>query len=338
MNRLWPTHPSPSPPSRAVEAEIDEEVAAYKADIADEIAADVVKAAEEAISEVADSYDAIGANVTYLPTEEPEEERRVAAQAPHALPDGCGAAPYRPDRRLLVAPPPAVNEGDWEAVAGLLGRAPQGAFEVVVRDAAGESGRHLELARFSPDGTPMPTRYWLVGRIERESVSRLESTGGVRAAEAAVDAARARGQPMPATRRFATPAVPAGHRGPRPSGGVGGTRRGVKCLHAHLAWFLAGGTGSGWSLDLRQVRHRPCSITASPGLAAGGSRRRPLGDQLPRSTAAPTPPRLLVVDPDGRPLERLMRITRLGQGLDRNGRLDEGPCSGPSGFWPSSAW
>ena len=31
------------------------------------------------------------------------------------------------------------------------------------------------------------------------------------------------------------------HRGPRPSGGVGGTRQGVKCLHAHLAWWLAGG-------------------------------------------------------------------------------------------------
>jgi len=36
-------------------------------------------------------------------------------------------------------------------------------------------------------------------------------------------------------------ALPVGHSGPRPSGGVGGTRKGVKCLHAHLAWTLAGG-------------------------------------------------------------------------------------------------
>ncbi|MGH9232616.1 MAG: DUF501 domain-containing protein, partial [Acidimicrobiales bacterium] len=36
-------------------------------------------------------------------------------------------------------------------------------------------------------------------------------------------------------------ALPAGHAGPRPSGGVGGTRQGVKCLHAHYAWLLAGG-------------------------------------------------------------------------------------------------
>jgi hypothetical protein len=36
-------------------------------------------------------------------------------------------------------------------------------------------------------------------------------------------------------------AMPVDHAGPRPSGGVGGTRQGVKCLHAHYAWFLAGG-------------------------------------------------------------------------------------------------
>ena len=35
--------------------------------------------------------------------------------------------------------------------------------------------------------------------------------------------------------------VPAGWQGPRPSGGVGGTRRGVKCIHAHVAWWLVGG-------------------------------------------------------------------------------------------------
>ena len=35
--------------------------------------------------------------------------------------------------------------------------------------------------------------------------------------------------------------MPADHDGPRPSAGVGGTRNGVKCLHAHYAWYLAGG-------------------------------------------------------------------------------------------------
>jgi hypothetical protein len=35
--------------------------------------------------------------------------------------------------------------------------------------------------------------------------------------------------------------IPADWPGPRPHGGVGGTRNGVKCLHAHVAWWLAGG-------------------------------------------------------------------------------------------------
>jgi hypothetical protein len=35
--------------------------------------------------------------------------------------------------------------------------------------------------------------------------------------------------------------IPEDRLGPRPSGGVGGTRHGVKCLHAHVAWWLAGG-------------------------------------------------------------------------------------------------
>ena len=90
------------------------------------------------------------------------------------------------------------------------------------------------------DGTPMPTRYWLVGRTECLAVSRLESTGGVRAAEAAIDPALV----ADAHARYAAErdaAMPATSTGPRPSGGVGGTRTGVKCLHAHFAWFLAGG-------------------------------------------------------------------------------------------------
>jgi len=90
------------------------------------------------------------------------------------------------------------------------------------------------------DGTPMPTRFWLVDAPLREAVSRLEAAGGVRQAEAAVAPdALAQAHLRYAAERDAT--VPPGHIGPRPSGGVGGTRQGVKCLHAHLAWFLVGG-------------------------------------------------------------------------------------------------
>ncbi len=128
---------------------------------------------------------------------------------------------------------------DRAAVSALLGRAPTGAFEVVVRDAAG-APVVIRNAPLLDDGTPMPTRYWLVGRAATTAVSRLEADGGVRAAEAAIDA----GELAAAHARYAAErdrALPADWSGPRPHGGVGGTATGVKCLHAHYAWHLAGG-------------------------------------------------------------------------------------------------
>ena len=131
------------------------------------------------------------------------------------------------------------RDTDVDRVVELLGRLPRGAFDVVVRDEHGDP----VVVRNAPlldDGTPMPTRYWLVGREATRAVGRLEAAGGVRAAEAAVppDAV------ADAHRRYAAErnaALPEHHAGPRPTGGVGGTRQGVKCLHAHYAWFLAGG-------------------------------------------------------------------------------------------------
>jgi hypothetical protein len=116
---------------------------------------------------------------------------------------------------------------------------PQSRFEVVVRRADGDPVV-IRNAPLLDDGTPLPTRWWLVGEHECAAVARLESAGGVRAAEAEVDPEAL----AAAHRRYAAErdsALPRTHGGVRPSGGVGGTRRGVKCLHAHYAWFLAGG-------------------------------------------------------------------------------------------------
>jgi len=134
---------------------------------------------------------------------------------------------------------PGAAASDSERVEELLGRRPGGRFEVVVRDHTGDPVV-LRNAPLLDDGTPMPTLYWLVGPAERRAVGRLESTGGVKAAEAAVDTDVLQA----AHDRYAAERdslIPEGHTGPRPSDGVGGTRRGVKCLHAHYAWFLAGG-------------------------------------------------------------------------------------------------
>ncbi|MGH9080068.1 MAG: DUF501 domain-containing protein, partial [Acidimicrobiales bacterium] len=90
----------------------------------------------------------------------------------------------------------------------------------------------------------------------RAAVSRLESTGGVRQAEAVVPAERV----AEAHARYAgerDSLVGPDHRGPAPSGGVGGTRKGVKCLHAHLAWWLTGADDPVGEWTARQIGLTP---------------------------------------------------------------------------------
>jgi len=160
-------------------------------------------------------------------------------------------------------PGPAPDADDVAAVTGLLGRPPAGDFEVVLRS---PSGRPMVIANapLLRDGTPMPTRYWLLDPPMREAVSRLESTGGVRRAEVDVDP----GALAAAHRRYAAERdahLPPGHTAPRPAGGVGGTRRGVKCLHAHLAWWLVGGDDpvGAWTAEQLGLG-RPGEPTAEP--------------------------------------------------------------------------
>jgi uncharacterized protein len=134
---------------------------------------------------------------------------------------------------------PPADHADVERLSELLGREPRGDFEVVTRAADGGPAV-IRNAPLLDDGTPMPTRYWLVDRELVRRVSRVEADRGVRTAEAEVDPVRLRAaHDVYAAERDA--ALPADHVGPRPHGGVGGTRVGVKCLHAHYAYFLAGG-------------------------------------------------------------------------------------------------
>jgi hypothetical protein len=133
--------------------------------------------------------------------------------------------------------PSAPSADEIDQVARLLGRPPGGRFRIVVRRVDG-SPVVIENAPHLDDGTPMPTLFWLVDPSLREQVSRVESLGGVKRLEAtldphAVDEAHQRY----ARRREALVEHP---ELPQPSGGVGGTRTGLKCLHAHLAAFLAG--------------------------------------------------------------------------------------------------
>jgi hypothetical protein len=112
-------------------------------------------------------------------------------------------------------------------------------FSVAVRAPDGAPAV-IRNAPFLDDGRPMPTRYWLVDPELHDAVSRLEGDGGVHRYESLVDAdaLRRTHEEYAERRRRATVRVDAA----QASGGVGGTRVGVKCLHAHLANFLAGAT------------------------------------------------------------------------------------------------
>lgn len=130
-------------------------------------------------------------------------------------------------------------DDDRAIVARLLGRQPSGAFDVIARSSHG-TPVVIQNAPFLDDGTPMPTLYWLCDPQLLTAISRLEAAGGVRTAEAELDAsAIAAAHARYAAARDAL--IAPDHVGPRPSGGVAGTRTGVKCLHAHYAYFLAGG-------------------------------------------------------------------------------------------------
>ena len=170
---------------------------------------------------------------------------------------------------MVESSPPADETpghiADLEMVTALLGRKPRCGFRVVVRDSDG-TPVVIENEPLLDDGTPMPTRFWLVGAAARAEVGRIESEGGVRRAEREVDPERLEW----AHRLYAEQRdrlLPPDHIGPRPRGGVGGTRTGVKCLHAHYAWYLAGGPDpvGRWVAD-RLSRQRP-----GPGSESGRS-------------------------------------------------------------------
>ena len=129
---------------------------------------------------------------------------------------------------------------DIEQVRQQLGREPTTPFTVVARCGPG----HPLVIRNEPldaDGRPFPTLFWLTCPDAVRAVARLESSGEIarfnlRAetdASFAAELARAH-EEYAAERARSLPDA-------AEWGGVGGTRAGVKCLHAHYAHFLAGG-------------------------------------------------------------------------------------------------
>jgi hypothetical protein len=136
-----------------------------------------------------------------------------------------------------------TSPGHSEVVEVQIGRSLRAESEVVARC-------HLGLpvvVKVPPrlnDGTPFPTLYWLTCPLATTRIGRMEGAGGVkrmeRRAEADPDFGKAL-QDAHASYRAERDSLLVDDDEPRPSGGVGGTRVGVKCLHAHFAHTAAGG-------------------------------------------------------------------------------------------------
>ncbi|HJS27751.1 MAG TPA: DUF501 domain-containing protein, partial [Actinomycetota bacterium] len=181
-------------------------------------------------------------------------------------------------------------------------------FTVVARCPGG----HALVTRnrpFDDEGSPFPTLFWLTCPQAVRAVSLVESGGAIAelnerirtdsdlafAVERAhAEYARERARDDPRAQAF---------------GGVGGTRIGIKCLHAHYANHLAGGDDvlGAWVAERVEPIHdeRPGRVAAI--------------DQGTNSI------RLLVVevldDGNHEELARDMVITRLGQGVDDTGEI-----------------
>ncbi|MDX1468604.1 MAG: DUF501 domain-containing protein [Acidimicrobiia bacterium] len=159
-----------------------------------------------------------------------------------------------------------TQSDDREVIEAQLGRSLRAEAEVASRC-------HLGLpvvTKVPPvldDGTPFPTLYWLTCPLASSRIGRLEGSGGVKRMEAKASSDEEFGKALDrahasyATERDAL--LPLGS-DPVPSGGVGGTAVGVKCLHAHYAHTRAGGDNpvgglvAGWIEPLDCVE--PCVV------------------------------------------------------------------------------
>lgn len=118
------------------------------------------------------------------------------------------------------------------------------------------------------DGTPFPTLYWLSCPLAVGRISRLEGAGGIRRLEqkAVVDQGfgtrLAEAHSSYEAERKTQLAAGAS---PAPSGGVGGTRTGIKCLHAHYAHARAGGENPVGELVQDWIEPLDCTVPCVVG-------------------------------------------------------------------------
>jgi exopolyphosphatase/guanosine-5'-triphosphate,3'-diphosphate pyrophosphatase len=205
-----------------------------------------------------------------------------------------------------------LRGSDLSIVREQLGREPIVPFTVVARCPGG----HPLVIRNAPvdrDGHPFPTLFWLTCPLAVKAAARLESEGWIgrwnaqaeedealatALASAHEDYARERSRGFPQALAW---------------GGVGGASRGVKCLHAHYANHVAGGRDPIGAWVAGEIE--PVHPEEKPGRVGVVD----LGTNSIRLLVASAEP------PEDQGLEEFARdmvITRIGEGVDRTGRID----------------
>ncbi len=208
----------------------------------------------------------------------------------------------------------SISNSEELEVARLLKRKPIGNYKVIVKANGANRPVVIQNDPYLFDGTPMPTTYWLIGDKEAKAMAKLESEGGVKQVELDINAQDLElAHQIYANRR----AHMSTKFDVKPEGGVGGTRKGVKCLHAHLANYLAGNFDPVGEYCCHKVGIRPEDYFVT-------AEKEVLGiiDCGTNST------RFLVAEKynDGSffPLLRRSKVTKLGEGVDGNLFLNEG--------------
>jgi len=132
---------------------------------------------------------------------------------------------------------------DSSVVAVQIRRPPRSPVDVRIRCHLGLPVV-IDVPPILDDGTPFPTTHWLTCPLALRRISRIESAGGVGAADALVaedpSVADSFAAAMERYELYRDGMMPPGWDGPRPTGGIAGSRHGVKCLHAQYADSAAG--------------------------------------------------------------------------------------------------
>lgn len=245
--------------------------------------------------------------------------------------DGCGSAATG-----------TLHQEDRETVARQIGRKPLGLMAVARRCQAGKP-QVVTTYPLQAQGDAVevfPTLYWLTCPYLRLAVGRLESEGWVRRLQEEAERNSAMAKEIEkAHKQYArervnmvSPTVFASLQTDHPAqarviveSGVGGNRgQGLKCLHAHLAHYLARGQNPVGRQVVDLLTEKGIGVEYCGGEQAyarcWGEKREAVIDIGTNST------RLLVAWRQGGEWHEVLRevtVTRLGEGLSQKGMISQ---------------